>query len=131
MFWVTAGHVIKKIQELQKLPRTHYVRAQWLDHHPQEKAEAAPTSLEHLDMERIKEHGMDFGLIRIPEFDCRTLCGNPEIEPLDFSAWHGRESAEPEAYFVVGNPEEWSVFENTPRRGGIRCSNRHSCARTH
>ncbi len=122
MFWVTAGHVVQEMEKLKELATTRFVGAQWLDHHPKEEAEAAPTSLEHLDMTRIEEHGTDFGLVKIPEFDCRILCGNPEIEPLNSNAWRGRESAAPEAFFVVGSPKEWSGFKDTPSRSGVNAS---------
>lgn len=110
-FWVTAGHVIKKIDDLLNLDSFECEEMKWLDGFDNPNA-ASVTIINHdLDKFWIFNEDLDFGLIRIPSNEARLLIKNDALVIMDEQIWKHLELANPIGFYLVGFPQEWSNIE--------------------
>ncbi|MCJ7543357.1 MAG: hypothetical protein MUP47_02135 [Phycisphaerae bacterium] len=113
VFWVTAGHVIDRIQELLAHPRVKLHAASFNDDFPHPSASNVPVPLGDLAIYRDK--AVDFGAVFLRPGYATPLLANSSIKPLTPEIWHAHEKAKPDGYYLVGIPSQWCEVEEIAR----------------
>jgi len=105
--WVTAAHVIDRINELINNPKLTLDHAGWMDRSPGPAAGPIPVSLPDLVMGALERDGIDVGFVAINPLLLASFEANPNVRFCDPGIWLGHDAANPEGYYVLGYPKEW------------------------
>ena len=106
--WLTAGHVIKTIQEMVCSESYKIRGVSWFDNYENQEAAAIPTgNLETLFNFFVdnKDEG-DIGIVNLDQLTIRNLKANKNLDWLDENMWRNIDKAEPDGYYLVGTPYE-------------------------
>jgi len=104
--WVTAGHVVERLEELYDSGRVEVRSSGWFDNHPNTLAAKIPSDLKNLRKAQVDSEGMDLGVVWPRPLDLLALTSNPNNQVLTEQVWQGKSSARPEGYYLVGVPQE-------------------------
>lgn len=108
-FWITAAHVIERINQLIDDPRLTIDHAGWMDRCPSPGAGPIPASLPDLLMGVLERDGIDLGFVVLNPLLEAAFDANPRVEFVDARIWLGHDAARPEGYYVLGYPKEWTL----------------------
>ena len=119
--WLTAGHVIKKIQDMLGNASVRVRNMSWFDHHENEDAGAIPVG----DFNELstcftnnKNIG-DIGIVKPTQLTIQNLKANKNLQWLTEDMWKNVEKVEPDGYYLVGIPHEMTTFQ--VEQVGTRC----------
>ena len=112
-FWITAGHVLEDVLRLRDEPSVKIVSAAWNDGYENKHADGVLFSLD--DVPAYIDPNIDFGAIVIRPGYARPLLANPQVRPMTPNVWLDHENANPEGYYLVGVPTEWTDYEEVGR----------------
>ncbi|MCB8925293.1 MAG: hypothetical protein H6652_06655 [Ardenticatenaceae bacterium] len=107
LLWITAGHVIDKIQEVLQEPNYDIVTMQWLDGGKIPGAESVIVHNRDLQFFSTYENDVDFGCVMIEGLDAANILQNNEVKVVTEQIWKNIHLSNPEGYYIVGYPEEW------------------------
>ena len=104
--WVTAGHVVDRIEEILSTPSVDILRMRWLDGCEIRGAESVPVG-HNLSAFSAYESGIDFGIVAIPDLEALNIIEGGRVKFLTEEVWKNLHLAKPEGYYVFGYPREW------------------------
>lgn len=111
LLWITAGHIIEEIKTIRNSSKIEVLRSRWLDRCQIYKAEDIPLDLSNIPMFSTEQQGIDFGMCLFTELYVQQLLSNDKIQIMNEVIWQDIDSANPEGYYLLGYPKEWSKFE--------------------
>ena len=123
LVWVTAGHIIKVIEEVLSREDITVKEMRWMDDYQVSGAESVLVHDRQLITGHLDADGIDFGFIGLSSLDAANIRQNPDIETMPADCWQGTHDLQSEAYFLFGFPGEWCKMERIPLSGG-RYANR-------
>lgn len=106
--WLSAGHVIKIIQEMVYNDSYKIRGMSWFDNYEKEDAEAIPIGNYESFLNFFidnKEKG-DIGIVKLDELTIQNLKANKNLNWLDENMWKNIKKAKPDGYYLVGTPYE-------------------------
>ncbi len=104
LFWLTAGHVIDRIEKLSKHPDVKINSMQWLDGYEKQDAASVHFSPEHFVA--YSDSQADFGAVIIRDLYARQILANPNIKPITPELWLNHEKSHPDGHYLLGVPRE-------------------------
>jgi len=107
LLWVTAGHVVDKLDEILSNPNTDVLRMRWLDGCEIPGAESVVVHNRDLMMFSACEQGMNFGVVAIAGLDETNIVNGGRVLVMTEQIWKNLHLAQPEGYYIVGYPKEW------------------------
>jgi hypothetical protein len=111
--WTTAGHVIDEMRTLSSAPGYTIVAARLADQCAVSGAESLPLEMASAITVSTMPFGLDFGAMWLPPMFERALDAAGAV-PLTSEVWRGRDTVEPEGFYVLGYPRD-RVVERTTR----------------
>lgn len=106
--WLTAGHVVKKVQEMVCNDSYKIRNMSWFDNYENEDAGAIPIG----DTKRLfnffidnKAKG-DTGIVKFDELTIQNLKANKNLWWLSENMWENIDKVQPDGYYLVGTPYE-------------------------
>jgi hypothetical protein len=109
--WMTAGHVLKEINKLLQTEGVGGIKARWFDNSDNKNAQSIPCDLADLILHGIDTDGYDFGVVPLPPYYANLILAIKENQPLTEAHWRSDDSFEPEGYYIVGIPQEFTEFK--------------------
>lgn len=114
LFWITAGHVIDKIDNLLTDEKTKII-LRWFDFYPNEHAGSIPLNFRSLRMKSWNTNNLDAGVIEIGYLEGLNLLHNNSIRPMDVQICINVENAKPEGYYLIGFPRSYNHYSERPQ----------------
>jgi hypothetical protein len=105
LLWITAGHVIDRINEILSNQSVKIGGIQWVDQCNIPNAGSIPIS-HPLCRYSATEIGIDFGAIKVQGLEADIIRASDENKPLTEQVWRGLDRAHPEGYYVFGYPKQ-------------------------
>ncbi len=108
LMWMTAGHVLEEIRKLLQTEGVGSIKARWIDNDPNVNAKSIPCELAKLRLTSVNIEGYDFGFVLLPPYYAKLILAVKENRPLTEAHWRSDDSFEPEGYYIVGIPQEFT-----------------------
>lgn len=109
LIWMTAGHVLHKLDELLYCKKVSGIKARWIDDYEDKKASFVPCDLSGLHRAQIDVEGYDLGIVTLRPFYAAPILKNGNKKPLTESYWIVNDGFKAEGYYLVGAPEEFTI----------------------
>jgi len=122
VLWITAGHVIRQIEQMRSDTRIKDLQAWWWDAYPHPDAGGIPLNLNGLSMFQIDAQGVDIGVARVSPLFAANLGQNEKLRPITVDMWQHKDRYRPRGFFVVGFPASDQTVQRRRRGGGIETS---------
>lgn len=111
LIWVTAGHVVKNIEEV--LASDHKINLiKWADSCNISGAETVPVTRKNLNFYNVSK--FDIGFALVDGLDALAIQHNDRSKILNERMWRSLHTSDPEGYFLVGYPQEFGEIIETP-----------------
>lgn len=111
LLWLSAGHVIKNINDALVSPNFQVTTMAWLDDADFSGAKSISVSRGRLKMKHWLENGLDFGAIIVPFLDAQMLRANPKVLSVREAIWRNLSNANPEGYYLIGFPRSRNAHQ--------------------
>jgi hypothetical protein len=128
--WITAGHVLQKIDDLFQNEKCDVKRTAWIDNNEINTAnEFNAIPFDYLQARKFCKNNdkMDLGVIRLEDLYLRTIAVNQSNKWLTEDTWRNNNLSNPEGFFLVGYPDETKVCGNEKRSDGNYSISKISC----
>jgi len=104
LLWVTAGHVVNRVNAILSTASIRVMRMRWLDGCEIPGAESVPVNQRDLVTFSAYESGIDLGMINIHGIIAQNILSGDQVKIMDETFWMGLDHAQPEGYYVFGYP---------------------------
>lgn len=113
LLWVTAGHVIDELINLLEDDIFTFRTMHWADNFSVEGAESIPMHKRDLQNVSVSftQLDIDFGFVFLMGLDRENLLRNDKTNIMDSIGWKNLHAANPEGYYILGYPREWTKYE--------------------
>jgi len=107
LVWVTAGHVIDRLNKIRTDPNFEILQMQWIDEH--DGSSDVPFHVHHPNFKTYSamEDDIDIGIGLLEGLDALNLEQNENLGIITEQAWKNLVEASPEGYYLIGYPSEW------------------------
>jgi len=117
LIWMTAGHVLKKLEELFQNDKVRVIKSRWIDNYSDDAAKCIVCDYEDIKKFIIDDiDGYDLGFVVLRQFYADQILKVKESVPLTEAHWK-LDEFEAEGYYLVGIPEEFTeskqIWTNT------------------
>ena len=107
LLWITAGHVVDRINEIQASSRLELRQMVWMDGCDIQGAEAVIVHDRQLLTFSTSTQDLDFGAVALVGFDKANLLRCGRVLPMTEQSWTNLHLAQPEGYYLIGYPQQW------------------------
>jgi hypothetical protein len=118
LIWITAGHVLKSLEELLQNKKINGIKTRWFDNCIKKDADFIPCDYSGLNKIPVDIEGYDFGIIILPKIYADPILSIKENQPLTEAHWKLNGGFKAEGYYLVGLPEEFTKFDKTNNSSG-------------
>jgi hypothetical protein len=101
--WVTAGHVLRDLDQLRHRTDTTIRMARWCDNRTSAQDESIPTDLRSMAM--VYPQKLDVGVVWFNDHEVDLIRANTSVAPLTAKSWRYNNQAQPDGIYVVGLPK--------------------------
>jgi len=108
LIWMTAGHVLKTLDELFQNNKVSGIKIRWIDNCSIKDAHAITCDYTNICKFSIDVEGYDFGIVILRKFYADQILKVKENVPLTEAHWRLDNGFEPEGFYLVGIPEEFT-----------------------
>jgi hypothetical protein len=107
LLWMTAGHVVNKLNELVKTPGVGGLKWRFIDNHTDQNADFIPCDFSSLYQIALDHDGYDFSCIILPPYLSLPLLKSDQNVPISESFWKDYHFEFNEMY-LVGIPTQFT-----------------------
>jgi len=128
--WITAGHVIKDIEELFQNNGYDVKHIAWIDNNEiniPSKHNTIPFDYSQTKKFYIDDDTMDLGVVRLKGLHLQTILRNSSNRWFTKESWRNNNLSNPEGLFLVGYPDETKVCRNIEESDGNYSVSKISC----
>jgi hypothetical protein len=120
LIWITAGHVLKSLDELLQNKKVGSIKTRWFDSCSEKNARFIPCDYLNLRKTPIDIEGYDFGIVMLRKIYAEQILKVKENKPLTEVHWKFNDGFKAEGYYLVGLPTEFTKLDQTSNStGGI------------
>jgi hypothetical protein len=118
LIWITAGHVLKKLDELLQNKKIGGIKARWFDNCPIKDARFIACDYSTMLKTPIDIEGYDFGIVILRKIYADQILNVRENKPLTDVHWKFNDGFKAEGYYLVGLPTEFTKLDQTSSSSG-------------
>jgi hypothetical protein len=118
LIWLTAGHVLKSLDEFLQNNKIGGVKTRWFDNCPKKDAPFIPCDYSSLLKTPIDIEGYDFGIVILRKIYADQILNVKENKPLTEIHWKLNDGFKAEGYYLVGLPTEFTKLDQTSSSSG-------------
>lgn len=111
LIWMTAGHVLKTLDELLQNNKVSGIKTRWIDNCLIDAAQSITFDYTSIRKFSIDIDGYDFGIVILQKFYADQILKIKENVPLTEAHWRLDNGFKPKGYYLVGIPEEFTEFK--------------------
>jgi hypothetical protein len=115
--WLTAGHVIRKLDAIRSTYPADRTTAVWYDRCDRRQASGIPTDLTSMKCCELESLGVDVGVAHLDPYYVNLILANEPRVFLTPQVWQGIEESKPDGYALVGFPAEHASVRSLVPQG--------------
>jgi len=119
--WVSAGHVIREIDQIQKSSNIKFLKRHFLDQGDfSQSLESVPVELDDLRRFWIYKDGIDIGALVLTEYYVNIFASTPNNAFITKECWESNGSLTEKNLYLVGFPKEKEQLTTSRQPGNKR-----------